>query len=349
MGGMAFSAGNGSTLALKHDGSLWGWGDNHFRQLGIGEDRDVVPEPTRVVGDNWAAVACGPSYTVALKADGSLWECGGLINQPERVGIGSNWVALATGAGHHSMVLKADGSLWGWGDNSSGQLGLGNRDYTSQPTQVGADTDWKTVACGLFFTLAIKRDGSLWAWGDNDGFGNSPVNFVSTNVPTQFGTNSDWATVACGFRPQGISGFLRGYVLGIRTDGSLWGWGYNHYGQLGTGTFDNSNQPVRVGTDTNWAVVSCGHYHTSALKTDGTLWAWGSNAAGELGIGTTGGTNNSPVQVGAETDWTSVSCGFGHTVALKQEGSLWRWGASSATRTNYNRPLLINADTDWDH
>jgi RNA polymerase sigma factor (sigma-70 family) len=109
LGGVTISAGTDFTLALKLDGSLWAWGANYFGQLGIGEAREIVPEPTRVIGENWAAVSCGIWHTVALKADGSLWEWGnGRTNRPARVGADRDWVAVAGGAGH-SMALKDAG------------------------------------------------------------------------------------------------------------------------------------------------------------------------------------------------------------------------------------------------
>ena len=73
----------------------------------------------------------------------------------------------------------------------------------------------------------------------------------------------------------------------MRTDGTLWAWGRNDYGQLGDGTTTHRLTPMQIGTATNWASVSAGLYHTVAVRTNGTLWAWGYNAYGQLGDGTT--------------------------------------------------------------
>ena len=91
----------------------------------------------------------------------------------------------------------------------------------------------------------------------------------------------------------------------IKTDGTLWSWGYNNFGQLGLGNVTYYSSPKQVGALTNWSSVSCGYYHTVSIKTDGTLWSWGYNGIGQLGLGNV--TNySSPKQVGALTSWTKL-------------------------------------------
>jgi alpha-tubulin suppressor-like RCC1 family protein len=142
------------------------------------------------------------------------------------------------------------------------------------------------------------------------------MNFIYDygNIPIQIGTANDWQSIYAGC----------GHSFAIKTNGTLWAWGWNSIGQLGTGT--NSHVPIQVGTSTNWQSASAGGTHSVALKTDGTLWAWGSNQYGQLGNGT---TNNSyvPIQIGTATDWQNVSAGlYWHTTALKTDGTLWAWG-----------------------
>lgn len=100
----------------------------------------------------------------------------------------------------------------------------------------------------------------------------------------------------CGFGQQ------CGYTLALKTDGSLWAWGDNSYGQLGNGNTLSTNQPTQVGTDRDWTAVASGHNHALALKSDGSLWAWGSNSHGQLGTGTLNNTNQ-PVRIGSDTNW----------------------------------------------
>ena len=100
----------------------------------------------------------------------------------------------------------------------------------------------------------------------------------------------------------------------MRTNGTLWAWGNNFYGQLGDGTTTGRTTPVQVGTETNWKAVDTGTSHTVATRTNGTLWAWGGNADGQLGDGTTT-ARLSPIQIGTNTDWVVLSAGGQHTIA----------------------------------
>ena len=96
------------------------------------------------------------------------------------------------------------------------------------------------------------------------------------------------------------------HSLAVKTDGTLWSWGQNDYGQLGNGNTTTYDSPIQVGALTNWSKISGGKYNSYAIKTDGTLWAWGINNYGQLGQGNTTNTS-SPVQVGALTTWNVIS------------------------------------------
>jgi alpha-tubulin suppressor-like RCC1 family protein len=348
--GGTFSAGAQYTVALKTDGSLWSWGWNDSGQLG-------APGP----GD-WISAACGYAHTLALKADGTLWAWGsnehGQLGigrydlerhyQPAQVGTNADWAGAACGA-FHTIALKTDRTLWAWGWGAYGQLGNGTYGRINQPVRIGPEMDWIRVAAGAGHTTALKTDGSLWAWGGNfyGELGNGTYGL--TNQPVQVGVDMDWQAVACGgFFPAIEPGGVVGYTVALKTDGSLWAWGDNTYGEYGNGTFESTNQPVKVGPERDWMRIACGSTHTVALKGDGTLWAWGANGSGQLGNGTFERTNQ-PVRVGSDTDWIRVTCGSSHTVALKTNGTLWAWGdrLGGGTAVNTNQPVQIGADTDW--
>lgn len=150
------------------------------------------------------------------------------------------------------------------------------------------------------------------------------------------------------------------HTLGIKTDGTLWAWGRNDFGQLGIGVKDASgspdHEPEQIGSDSDWKMVSTGVYHSLAIKNDGSLWAWGMDTYGELGVGVNT-ENYAPVQVGTDTDWETVDCGVHHTVAIKTDHSLWGWGTSMHLGQGLNfsignyitdHPILLSMTSDWE-
>ncbi|MDI6787050.1 MAG: hypothetical protein QME51_01605, partial [Planctomycetota bacterium] len=289
------ASGDSHTLSIKTDGTLWAWGWNYSGQLGNGTNTDRNT-PTRVGTDtNWQSVVGGELYTVAVKTNGTLWAWGyNFMGQlgvgdkddrysPVQVGTDTNWQSVSAGE-WHTLAIKTNGTLWAWGDNSYGQLGLGDSGPLTErlsPVQVTTATDWTRVACGGFHTLAIKTNGTLWAWGSGGGVNGGALGLGDTLIclsPVQVGTDTDWQSVAAGGE---------WHTLAIKTNGTLWAWGWNNWGQLGLGDTTNRLSPVQVTTATDWTIVACGERHTLAIKTNGTLWAWGNNGNGQLGDGTT--------------------------------------------------------------
>ena len=262
------------------------------------------------------------------------------------------WETLSAGE-YHSMALKTDGTLWAWGSNKYFQLGVdtGGDDYSDVLVQVGSDTDvWEAVSAGGYHTLALKSDGSLWAWGYNNHGQLGDGTIETRNVPTRVvSATDDWVAVSA----------EEYHTLALKSDGTLWAWGDNEYGELGvdTGDDDYSDEPVQVGSADDWQAVSAGEYFSLGIKTDGTLWAWGANNVGQLGVDT-GVDDHSdvPVQVGSDTDvWEAVSAGDRHSMALKADGSLWAWGSNINGQLGVETPeekhvptrVVSDAD-DWE-
>jgi alpha-tubulin suppressor-like RCC1 family protein len=353
---IAIAAGGYHSLALKRDGTLWVWGRNDFGQLGLG-DTTNRSTPTQVgTSTDWIAIAAGGYHSLALKRDGTLWAWGRndfgqlgfpftrphLVNQDTDWSIATSTITSTISVSNHFMALKQNGTLWAWGNNSSGQLGLGNTTNRSTPTQVGTSTDWIAIAAGDSHSLALKRDGTLWAWGYNY-YGQLGLgDYNNRSTPTQVGTSTDWIAIAAGDF----------HSLALKRDGTLWAWGYNYYGQLGLGNTTNRSTPTQVGTSTDWIAIAAGAFHSLALKRDGTLWAWGYNSSGQLGLGNT--TNRStPTQVGTSTDWIAIAAGGYHSLALKRDGTLWVWGSNGygqlglGDTTNRSTPTQVGTSTDW--
>jgi alpha-tubulin suppressor-like RCC1 family protein len=190
--------------------------------------------------------------------------------------------------------------------------------------------------------VATKTDGTLWAWGFNTRGAVGDGTVISRSSPVQVGSLTNWTTAS-------ISGF--GNCAAIKTDGTLWAWGYNAQGQLGQNSLGNLSSPVQVGALTTWGKVSSG-YVVAAIKTDGTLWAWGFNSSGSVGDGTVI-NRSSPVQVGSLTDWSLVSSTSGSVTATKKDGTLWAWGGNGVGQLGTNNvvsrssPVQVGSLTKW--
>jgi alpha-tubulin suppressor-like RCC1 family protein len=254
----------------------------------------------------------------------------------------------------HNCVIKANGTLWCWGNNANGQLGDGTTVLKTSPVQVGTDTNWAKVDGGPDHTCAIKTNGTLWCWGDNGdgelGIGNTTTPQTS---PVQVGTDTDWAEVDATGETAGND--PQDFTCARKTNGTIWCWGENTYGESGTGvTGADILSPAQAGTDTDWAVISGGGPFTCAVKTTSTLWCWGRDNDEQLGHGAGVLNQSSPVQVGTDTDWATVYAGSHHACALKTDSSLWCWGnagggrlGNGLTTPDVDTPVQIGTDTDW--
>jgi alpha-tubulin suppressor-like RCC1 family protein len=336
------AAGGYYSLFLKSDGSLWAMGLNVNGQLGDGTYNDTnLPE--QILASNVTAIAAGLTYSLLLKSDGSLWAMGdnkfGQLgdgthivetNLPEQI-VASNVTAIAAGSdvydgrgpdpAGHSLFLKNDGSLWAMGLNVNGQLGDGTYNDTNLPEMI-VTSNVTAIAAGANFSLFLKSDGSLWAMGNNYygqlGDGTTDNGNYETNLPEQIVASNVIAIAAGGEVDPGHSLFLK-------SDGSLWAMGYNGYGQLGDGTYNNTNLPEQI-VASNVTAIAAGEIHSLFLKNDGSLWAMGYNGYGQLGDGTYNNTNL-PEQIVAN-NVTAIAAGGEHSLFLKSDGSLWAMGAN---------------------
>ena len=242
-------------------------------------------------------------------------------------------------------------ALWVWGATSYGALGLNNATgQINSPVQtVSGGGNWKQVAAHNKLSAGIKTDGTLWVWGQGD-YGQ-----LGTNDRTN--RSSPVQTVSAGTNWKQVSAADVFSTAAIKTDGTLWMWGRNHFGQLGTNNITNYSSPVQtVSGGTNWrqlATNSSIGYTNLAIKTDGTLWGWGINGSGTVGDGTTI-AKSSPVQViSGGTNWKQVSTDGNSSFGIKTDGTLWAWGFNSygnlgdGTRTNRNSPVQIGSKTWW--
>ena len=355
------SAGDSHTIALKNDGTLWGWGSNYYGQIGDGtKQQKGIPTQESTQADNWIGVSAGYYHTVALKSDGTLWSWG--RNDYGQIGDNSSddkwvptqessssteWSEISAG-GYHTVALKTDGILWSWGRNDYGQVGDNSSDDKWVPTAVDTlVTNWIAIDAGGYHTLALGSDRTLWGWGRN-GSGQLALG-TSVNqvlVPTQESTlAADWKSVDAGAL----------FSSALKTNGTLWSWGESRSGQIGDSTTIERLVPTQEYTkDTNWEQISMGGSHSIAIKNDGTLWAWGYNYYGQLGDGTTN-LRWTPVQESNGSLWSDVSAGENFTVAIKNDKTLWSWGTNdlgqlgNGIQINDASPIEVNSTiNNWE-
>jgi hypothetical protein len=313
-------------LAIKTDGTLWSWGNNGSGRLGT-NSTTTISSPVQVGAlTNWKKVMAGLGTSHAIKTDGTLWGWGanttaGQVgdntivskSSPTQIGTLTNWVDVTSGGNYtgqlaHVLARKNDGGLWSWGNNGYGQLGSDSVVARSSPAQVGALTDWKQLVVGHRQSLAVKTDGTLWSWGQNSVGELGQNDTAHRSSPTQVGNLTNWAYVDAGLGTTSS--------VGLKTDGTIWAWGGNAFGQHGQSDTIIRSSPVQIGALTTWQQIVMAEQTVLAVKTDGTLWAWGRGSYGTIGI-EDAVNRSSPVQVSTAPNWRQILAGGSTASALR--------------------------------
>ena len=268
-------------------------------------------------------------------------------------------VAGTTG-GYQAYVT---GELWGWGDNELGGLGQ-NTDvggWSGSPLQIPGTT-WVDImggsgSNGYKEMGGLKSDGTLWMWGGWNNGGNlgqndrnnysSPVQIPGTNWKIRSDEDNGTNMYKYNQASSGVS-------WAIKSDGTLWAWGYGSYGQTAQNDTVHRSSPTQVGTDTTWKYLShANNGGAQFIKTDGTLWTVGRGQYGRLGLNNTVNVS-SPTQIGTDTNWAGVNGGSDQWFGLKTDGTLWgtgnnNWGQIGVNNTTsiYSSPIQVGTDTNW--
>jgi alpha-tubulin suppressor-like RCC1 family protein len=349
------SAGQNFTLAIKSDGTLWGWGQNG-NLLGLNGNMANQSLPIQIgTANDWMTVSAGANHSLAVKTNGTLWAWGsGIFGQlgngafnnatwtVTQLGTANDWLKVSAGSAY-SLAIKNTGTLWAWGLNTTGQLGIGSIVNQNLPTQVGISSNWSEIEAGHEHALALDNLGFVWAWGNNT-FGQLGDGTNTTSLsPIQITTIPGWLDISAGFDH---SLFLNGF-------GFIFSCGNNTNGQLGDGTNSASNVMIPMtstGTQFQYIAVSAGQTHSMAIQNNGTLSTCGLNNQGQLGLGNFANTN-ALTQVGIGTNWAAISAGFVHSEAMETTTDLWSAGRGLEGQlgvgsfTNSNLLVMVNCPT----
>ena len=249
---------------------------------------------------------------------------------------GDEWIFASSGA-IQTFAIKNDGTLWACGYGAYGALGTGDGISHNSLVPVGTDTDWAKVFGSYNRGFALKTDGTLWSWGDASSYSALGLgDNVDKWSPTQVGTSDLWIDIACG----------NSHTLGLMSNGTVWGWGYNSKYQLGLNDTTSRLVPTQITSFSSALKISAGMNHSLVVTDDGKLYGFGSNLKNQLGSSVVG-YSKVPTQIGTDIDWLDAKGGYEHSIAIKTNGSIHGSGSDIGTGSASSVFIQIGTRTDW--
>jgi alpha-tubulin suppressor-like RCC1 family protein len=292
-------------------------------------------------GNTHAALATpdGRVLTWGRNSNGKLGD-GTLTDRRTAAAINNLTGVIAVSAmAEHNLALTLDGRVYAWGDNLFGQLGDGSTADRRLPVLVPSLIDIVQVRAGVDHSLALTADGQVFAWGTGfDGqLGNGSMD-LSSPVPSLVGGLPPVKFIAAGDDTS----------YAVTTDGAVYAWGLNDWGQLGDGTLIDRATPTLIAVLSDIDAVEAGEYHALARTRDGRTFVWGANDFGQYGIGSISpGPVTTPVEIAGFSS-AAFSVSWGSTMALRVDGALLAWGYNTngeigdGTTTHRELPTLVN-------
>jgi hypothetical protein len=328
------------------------WGENQSAQCGNGTSAFELPPGSYTGLTNVVQVEGGRSYSIALRADGSVYTWGRTtfgelgngfqvsnVNSPAQINL-SNVIQVAAG-NTHGLALRRDGTIRSWGYGIYGQLGNGTQADSLRPSNTLFPGCFTAVSGGYYHTLALRSDGTVWAcgYGGLGSIGDGGTTVVHT-TPTQV----PGLTNVIAIRAAGYGSYA------LKSDGTVWAWGYNVFGEIGDGTTTQRNTPVQVAGLTNIRAITASYYNGYAIRSNGEVYAWGRGDLGGIGNGSFAGQLSPVLIPGLSNPWKIVTGDAGWAMALQYDNTLRAWGynfdgvlhtgATDGTTQNTHQPVL---------
>lgn len=311
---------------IVHNDKIYMWGCNEYGQLGLGRDCKNKKTPTKItLHKNIKSIVCGGKFTIAVVSNSKelyYWGRGNLedeIYSPTKLILNVDSNIKSINCGHyHRIILLQSGKCYSWGNNSSGQLGLGHYTAMSSPQEITSlGMDIIIIECGSnsVHSIAVSKSGKCYTWGLNNhgqlGLGDFMNRCSPSELPLQ-----NIISIGCG-------GW---HNIVITIDMKIYVWGNNAYGQLGLGHNICQNKPQEFSfRDIKIESVSCGFFYTMGLTTSGKLYVWGRNDYGQLGLNDII-DRNFPKEVYLKESIKSIHCGFAHSICTTHNSKIYSWG-----------------------
>lgn len=321
--------GHRHTCALDEVGRAYCWGRGTRGALGDGLGTNSESPVAVTGGHTFTALTAGENFTCGLDTAGQAWCWGGEASRgtlgdgmftdsdvPVPVSGGHSFVTLSMVVDDHTCGIEATGAAWCWGQQQGwGRLGDGvTTTDQGEPVPVAGGIAFVDIAAAWFYTCAIDVNGQAFCWGTLAGF---------AATPDSVGIGQTFTAIAAGFT----------HACALDTTGSAYCWGTNEFGQLGDGSFVNSQTtPVSVAGGHSFARIVAARRTTCGIDLSGQAYCWGTNEFGQLGDGTTGADctsdpcRNIPVAVEGGHTFAVVEGGAFHSCGVDDGGAIWCWG-----------------------